>query len=273
MKDLMATQKDKILNLYNPEYLIQDFKRALLNDEFVVYFQPVYDIKSEQPYILSCEALVRWIHPIYGLIMPADFIPLFEQNGLIGELDYYIWNESAKQLAQWKKKYNTPISVSVNISRIDIQEDSFEDKLLKIIEVNNVEINDFHLEVTESAYVEDAEKIVMVINKLYSQGFKIEVDDFGAGYSPLKMLYSISADVIKIDRKVIIGLSENKDKALSFIEEIHNIAVTLKGQLLAEGVETEEEVKILKDAGCDMIQGYYFSKPLTALEFEKLLKQ
>ncbi len=269
----MATQKDKISNLYNAEYLIQDFKRALLNDEFVVYFQPVYDIKSEQPYILSCEALVRWIHPIYGLIMPADFIPLFEQHGLICELDYYVWNESARQLSLWKEKYNCNLSVSVNISRLDIQDEAFEDKLLKIIEVNKLDISDFHLELTEASYLEISEKFVNVVKELQSKGFIIEIEDLGRDSASLNMLFSVQPDVIKMDRQYILLLINNREKALKLVEIVHRIADTIKTPMAAEGIELIDELNILKETGFEMVQGYYFSKPLTALEFEKLLKQ
>ena len=252
--------------------LRHDFTRALKQHELEVYYQPKYAIQGDQPQLISAEALVRWYHPELGLISPDDFIPLFEQSGQISALDDYVWTESARQIAEWKEKYNVTLPISVNISRVDVFDASLEETLDKIVEQNGLDRKDLKLEITESAYTENADHLICIIGQLREKGYEIEMDDFGSGYSSLNMLSSMPIDVLKMDIAFIRNI-EKSERDLRLVELILDIARYLKVPVIAEGVETEGQLQLLKQAGCDVVQGYYFFKPLPAGEFEeKVLK-
>ena len=257
-------------SLYH-ENLINEIDDAIAANDLIVYYQPKYDITGDEPRLRSAEALIRWKHPERGMISPGDFIPLFEGNGLIQKLDNYVWEQAAGQIRRWKEKYGRTIPVSVNVSRIDIYDPALMDKLLNLVRVNDLEPSDLMLEITESAYSDNAQGLTNVVNELRGRGFKIEMDDFGAGYSSLNMLATMPIDVIKLDREFIMNMKKD-DKSLKLVKLIIDIAGFLEVPVVAEGVEHEEEVKILKSLGCDIIQGYYFSKPVPPEEFEKFIR-
>jgi diguanylate cyclase (GGDEF)-like protein len=257
-------------SLYH-EKLINEIDDAIAADDLIVYYQPKYDITGDEPRLRSAEALIRWKHPERGMISPGDFIPLFEGNGLIQKLDNYVWEKAAGQIRRWKEKFGKTIPVSVNVSRIDIYDPKLEERLTGLIKANDLEPSDLMLEITESAYSDDAQALTNVVNSLRSKGFKIEMDDFGAGYSSLNMLATLPIDVIKLDREFIMNMLKD-DKSLRMVELIIDIARFLEVPVVAEGVEHEEEVKTLKSLGCDVIQGYYFSRPVPPEEFEKFIK-
>ncbi len=248
--------------------LLQDFESAIEQKQFKVVFQPKFNIKGEKPVLCSAEALVRWIHPEFGFVRPDLFIPLFEENGLVTRLDRYVWEESAKQIIRWKKELGMTIPVSVNVSRVDIAAPDMTDFITKIVKENGLEPKDYMLEITESAYTEDSKHIIEVVEKLRSLGHKIEMDDFGSGYSSLNMLTSMPIDALKMDKAFIRNIKPD-NKEMELVTLVLKIAQTLDVPVIAEGVETEEECMLLKNAGCDIIQGYYFSKPLSPEEFEK----
>ena len=252
------------------EQLIDDFKQAIEHKEFLVYYQPKFFIQKDTPELTSAEALVRWNHKKLGMIPPSIFIPLFEENGLIQELDNYVWNETAKQIKIWKDKYNKSIKVSVNVSRIDIYDPNLIDKLEKIVSENKLSHNELILEITESAYTSDVDIIINRINELKDLGFIIEMDDFGTGYSSLNMISSLPLDALKLDM-VFIKEAFNDKKDTKIIELIINLAKKLSLKVVAEGVETLEQLDALKDLGCDIVQGYYYSKPIPAHDFERFL--
>ncbi|MBR5110834.1 MAG: EAL domain-containing protein [Clostridia bacterium] len=247
--------------------LLNDFERALRNHEFKIYYQHKYDIQSEPPRFNSAEALIRWHHPELGVIPPNDFIPLFESNGQISEIDKYVWRETARQIAQWRDKYGVTVPVSVNLSRVDALDPALKQTLDSLMEEYGLECQYLHLEVTESAYTEDAEHLRRVIQRLRAKGYKIEMDDFGSGYSSLNMLSSIPIDILKMDMGFIQNI-EHDEKDVRLVELILDIASNLKVPVVAEGVETETQMLLLKKMGCALVQGYYFSKPLPAAEFE-----
>ena len=250
--------------------LLNDLERALRDHEFKVYYQPKYDIQSEPPRFNSAEALIRWHHSELGLIPPNDFIPLFESNGQISEIDKYVWRETARQIAQWRDKYGVTIPVSVNLSRVDALDPALEQTLDGLLKEYALDCQYLHLEVTESAYTEDADQLRRVIQRLRAKGYKIEMDDFGSGYSSLNMLSSIPIDVLKMDMAFIQNI-EHDEKDIRLVELIIDIASNLKVPVIAEGVETETQMLLLKKMGCALVQGYYFSKPLPAAEFETSL--
>ncbi len=250
------------------ERLINDIDDAIKNKDLKVYYQPKYSIQGDTPVLRSAEALIRWQHPELGLISPGDFIPLFEGNGLIQKLDRYVWKEAACQVGKWKKENGVSVPVSVNVSRMDIYYPRLRDEFIELLEINGLDKNELMLEITESAYADNAEQLVTVIENLRKDGFLIEMDDFGSGYSSLNMLTTIPIDALKMDMKFIRNMQKD-EKSMKLVELVLDIAKFLGIPVIAEGVETEEQLMLLKERGCDIVQGYYFSKPVPPEEFTK----
>ena len=248
--------------------LISELRHALDVHEFIVYYQPKFSIRSETAQFVGAEALVRWKHPELGLLPPGDYIPLFEKNGQIRLLDQYVWSEAAKQIAVWREKYGITIPVSVNLSRVDVSDPELEDVLDNILGSNALDYGAFKLEVTESAYTENSDQVIRVIESLRTKGYEVEMDDFGTGYSSLSMLSAMPIDVLKMDREFVRNIEYN-EKDIQLVALILDIARNLKVPVIAEGVETEEQLRMLKKLGCEQVQGYYFSRPLPSDEFEK----
>lgn len=242
-------------------HLLQDFEAAIEQKQFKVNYQPKFNIKGDKPVLCSAEALVRWVHPELGFVRPDLFIPLFEENGLVTKLDRYVWEEAARQIAAWKKELGVTIPVSVNVSRVDIAAPDMTDFITKIVKENGLSASEYMLEITESAYTADSKHIIEVVKNLRSLGHKVEMDDFGSGYSSLNMLTSMPIDVLKMDKAFIRNIQPG-NKEMKLVELVLDIAKNLGVLVVAEGVETEDELKLLKEAGCDIIQGYYFSKPI-----------
>lgn len=252
------------------EQLIEGFHQAIQERQFIVYYQPKYDIRTESPVLASCEALVRWEHPRLGMIFPGAFIPLFEENGLIQELDVYVWKETARQIAQWRKEYSVVVPVSVNVSRIDLYDPKLSEVLQSVVEENGITYSDMILEITESAYTQDSEHIIETISHLRTLGFRVEMDDFGTGYSSLNMISKLPIDALKLDMHFVRNaFSEYGNTRM--IEIIIDLAEFLKVPVIAEGVETVEQCRALRRMGCDIAQGYYFSKPVPASGFASFL--
>ena len=253
------------------ERLLDEMQKALDEHQFVVWFQPKFNIRGDRPVLCSSEALVRWKHPELGMVSPGVFIPLFERNALIQKLDQYVWNEAAKQVALSKAKYGASVPVSVNVSRIDLFDTDLKQTMLGIVRENGLEFRDFLLEITESAYSDDGAQLVGAIRDLRDAGFMIEMDDFGSGYSSLNSLSEMPVDIIKLDMSFTRKIHENKT-TLRVVELIVEMAKSLGALVVAEGVETEVQYQLLKQVGCDCVQGYYFSKPLPAAEFEAVVE-
>ena len=257
-------------HLYD-EQLLEDFQNALKEKQFQVYYQPKFDIRLDTPVLASAEALIRWKHPKLGMISPGVFIPLLEDNGLIQQLDYYVWQEAAVQVRRWKDAFGVTVPVSVNVSRIDMHDPDLINIFKTIIEENGLSTTEYHLEITESAYTDDSVRIIDTVKQLRRLGFRIEMDDFGSGYSSLNMLSTLPIDALKLDMKFIrTAFTGRKDTRM--IELIIDIASYLKVPVIAEGVETEEQMRTLKLLGCDYVQGYYFSRPVPPEEFETFIR-
>ncbi|MBR5642213.1 MAG: EAL domain-containing protein [Firmicutes bacterium] len=254
------------------EQLVEDFPVAIAENQFTVYYQPKFDIRPDTPLLTSAEALVRWNHPKLGMINPGIFIPLFEDNGLIEKLDYYVHKETARQIREWKDRLHYSVPVSVNVSRVDLYDPLLPEMLQKILVENGLTEKDMLLEVTESAYTEDSEQIIDAVDKLRELGFQIEMDDFGTGYSSLNMISHLPIDALKLDMQFIRNAFREGGNA-HMIKVIIGIADYLKVPVIAEGVETEEQLHALKALGCDIVQGYFFSKPVPASEFEAFILQ
>lgn len=257
--------------LYN-ERLLRDMNNAIETKQFKVYFQPKYNIKGDKPVLASAEALIRWIHPELGFISPGAFIPLFEENGLIYKLDSYVWSETAAQIKRMKEIFGVTVPISVNVSRIDIFDPNLEKNLISIVKENKLDPSELLLEITESAYTDNSSQIINTVENLRSAGFRIEMDDFGSGYSSLNMLSSLPIDALKLDMGLVRNICEN-DKALTMVKLVLDVAKYLELSTIAEGVEKEEQYLLLKKAGCDVIQGYYFSPPVPSDKFETIVKE
>ena len=254
------------------EQLIEAFPAAIREKQFKVYYQPKFDVRPDTPVLTSAEALVRWIHPELGMISPGAFIPLFEENGLIQQLDYYVWEEAARQIREWKDRLKYSIPVSVNVSRIDMYDPNIVETLENLIEKHGLSGRDMLLEVTESAYTQDSAQIIETAQRLREKGFQIEMDDFGTGYSSLNMISTLPIDALKLDMQFIRN-AFREDGNTHMLEVIIGISDFLSVPVIAEGVETEEQLHALKNLGCDIVQGYFFSKPVPASEFEPFILQ
>ena len=261
-------QQREILN----QRLLNDLRTAVEERQFKVFYQPKYDIQCNPPRLTSAVALIRWKLPDLGMISPGSFIPLFEGNGLIGIVDAFVWREAASQVAQWYRKYDFMLPVSVNLSRSDVFDPTLIDRLVKLIETNGLSYKNIKLEVTESAYTDNAKHVLDVIQRLRELGFEIEMDDFGSGYSSLNMLSDMPIDVLKMDMKFIRSI-ETSETDRRLVELVLDIAKYLNVAVVAEGVETEGQLAILRDKKCNIVQGYYFSRPLPPEEFEALIQR
>ncbi len=254
------------------ERLLDEFQAAIDGKQFSVYFQPKFDVRPEKPILSGAEALVRWIHPELGVISPGVFIPLFENNGLIRMLDHYVWQETVERIGEWKRKFGCTVPVSVNVSRVDMLDPDLVETLVDLIRGGGLEFSDLHLEITETAYTEDARQIISTVNRLRETGFVIEMDDFGSGYSSLNMIATLPIDVLKLDMAFIRNVFRENGN-LRMLKVIVEIAETLSVPMIAEGVEKEEQLNALREMGCAMVQGYYFSPPLPPGEFEKHIRE
>jgi len=243
---------------YNREQRILDsMESALKNNQFLVYYQPKHDAESSA--IVGVEALVRWTHPEYGFMSPGEFIPLFERNGFISQLDKYVWNRVCKDVKQWQDEGLPVVPVSVNVSRLDLIRDNFLSEVMLPLEKYKLSPSYFHMEVTESIYMEDAEILVPVVEKMRELGIKVELDDFGSGFSSLSMLSKLPLDIVKIDIGLVREINNNPTVVSSIVSLMH----TLGYGVTAEGVETPAQLEALRQMECECVQGYYFSKPLT----------
>lgn len=247
--------------------LLNDLRRALDSYEFQVYYQPKYDIQADPPALAGAEALVRWQHPELGMLLPDAFVPLFERSGKIGDVDKYVWAEAARKIARWRVEFGLTIPVSVNLSRADLSDPELEKTLDDILSGNGLSHDALRLEVTESAYSENDDRVVLAVKNLRGRGYRVEMDDFGTGCSSLNMLSSMPVDGLKMDRNFIRNIGENKGD-IQLAALIIGAAKKLNIPVTAVGVETESQLKILKDLGCELVQGFVFSRPLPPADFE-----
>ena len=243
--------------------VIDNMEEALDANEFVVFYQPKHGIKENKA--MGAEALVRWNSKKFGFMSPGLFIPIFEQNGFITKLDYYIWENVCKMLHERIENNDIVVPVSVNISRSDFDMTDLDQTIIALADKYNVPHNLLHLELTESAYNENSEQIKKIIDSLHSAGFIIELDDFGTGYSSLSILTKIPFDILKLDMSLVREIKNLAGRnVLSCIVDLAN---RFNMKTVAEGCEDQETTEILGELGCDLIQGYFYSKPLPANEF------
>lgn len=244
-----------------------DMESALANREFKVYLQPKYSTKEEK--LSGAEALVRWIHPTEGFIAPNQFIPIFEKNGFILQLDDYMISECARMQAQWLHEGKKIVPISVNVSRAHFTKVNLAEHICQLVDQYNVPHNMIELELTESAFFDDKDILINTVKKLKSYGFDISMDDFGAGYSSLNSLKELPLDVLKLDAEFFRG-EDKEGRGNLIVGEAISLAKKLDMRIVAEGIETREQVDSLAEKNCDLIQGYYFAKPMPVEDFEKL---
>jgi len=246
--------------------ITSSMQAAMDEEQFVVYFQPKFDIANDRD--IGAEALVRWKHPDTGLMPPKHFIPIFEKNGFISRLDYYVWEHVCRLIHKWLGDGICLDPITVNISRISLYNPRLADILSGLIEQYDVPIGLLNLEITESAYVSDPELIQEAIRKLHQAGFILLMDDFGSGYSSLNMLKDIDVDVLKIDMQFLSG-GESPGKGKIILESVIQMANNLGMPVIMEGVETQEQTRFLYKIGCNYVQGYYYARPMPQEEYEK----
>ncbi len=247
--------------------LEQTMEAALAGREFVVYYQPKHDLHAGQPG--GAEALVRWISPEMGFVNPGQFISLFERNGFITNLDFYIWEEVCAELRRCLDAGAPVVPVSVNVSRRDFEVPDLAERVAALADRYRLDHSLLHIELTESMYSDNPGQIARTLEALHANGFPVELDDFGSGYSSLTSLNTLPLDVMKIDMSLIRQASATSDYSILRFAVL--LADGMRLKTVVEGVETEEQVAALKVLGCDYIQGYYYSKPLPAAEYEAYL--
>lgn len=245
----------------------QDMERALTEHQYQMYLQPKYRLSDNT--LCGAEVLCRWKHPEKGLIPPNDFIPLFEKNGFILKLDEYMWEEACKNIRRWLDEGHQVVPISVNISRYHIQHNNLEEALTNLLDKYNLTPDRLNLEITESLFLDNPEELNRVLERLQRMGFKLEVDDFGSGFSSLNLIRNISVDTIKIDKEFLDSeIASEKGKIV--VNHTIGMAKDLNLQVIAEGVETKAHVDFLRESHCDIAQGYFFAKPMPIEEFERI---
>ncbi len=254
--------------LLREQAITDSMESALAEEQFVIYLQPKYSTKDD--HLAGAEALVRWNHPEWGFMSPAEFIPLFERNGFITKLDQFVWEKACAALRDWREAGYPTVPVSINVSRADVYQADLADILMKLMRKYDLPPALLHLEITESAYTEDPEQIIETVKNLRELGFVIEMDDFGTGYSSLNMLNKMPLDVLKLDMK-FIQTETAKPAEQGILRFIMGLARWMNLSVVAEGVETKEQLERLREIGCDYVQGYYFAKPMARQAFEGLL--
>lgn len=258
--------------LIEEQELTAEMNNALEQGQFHVYLQPQYDYALNK--MCSAEALVRWIHPEKGLISPARFIPLFEKNGFVTRLDEYVWEQSCKFLRNLLNRGLPVVPIGINVSRRDVDIDWLIKVLTTLIENYKLDPSYIHVEITESAYMDNPEMLIKLVNTLHEHNFQVQMDDFGSGYSSLNMLKDVFVDTIKMDMKFIsnsLNDSGNIERSGIILSYLIRMAHWLKMTVIAEGVETKEQADYLRNIGCLYMQGYYFARPMPLADFEKLL--
>lgn len=248
--------------------IVNCMRRALNEEEFVLYMQPKYGLQTNT--ITGAEVLVRWQTQEHGMVSPGEFIPIFERNGFIMKLDYYVWEKACQILAKWMKEGRDPYPISVNISRVSLYNPKLVEKICGLAEKYNIPPRLFQLELTESAYTGNPIAIKNMMERLQKAGFTILMDDFGSGYSSLNVLKDIAVDVLKIDMEFLSD-TDKKGRSENILASVVRMAKWLNMPVVAEGVERKEQVSFLRSIGCEYVQGYYFSKPVPWEEYEQMV--
>ena len=257
LKEKLATEAMVTSTMYS----------AIENREFVAYFQPQYSHKNKC--IVGAETLCRWIKSDGTVISPGVFIPIFERNGFIKTLDKYMWELAFKAVLRWSAMNVKMVPISVNVSRVSLDEDDFVDNIKALLKQYPIDTSYLHFEITESAYSERPEAVTNKINELHKLGFRLAMDDFGTGYSSLNILKDMPLDILKLDMGFF--LKGNEDKGESIIRNVVSMGKDIKLNIIAEGVETVEHAEFLRNVGCDTIQGFLYARPMPQRDYEAMI--
>lgn len=252
-----------------------DMNRAFNEHEFEVFFQPKFNFKTGE--VIGAEALIRWNHKTKGLLLPNHFVPLFERNGFIQKIDMLVFERVCEFLDRWNKSGPNgtcphPITISCNLSRAQLYNPDVAKKYTTIASKYQIKPSKIEIELTESLMMENKDRLLRAMNDIKNAGFEISVDDFGSGFSSLSLLKDLPANVIKLDKE-FLNTSDNNSKEHIIINSIIDMAKRLDLTTVAEGVEDQQQSELLKSMGCDIVQGYYYAKPMPTKDYEKLLMQ
>ncbi len=264
LSEVVFYQEQFKTSLYNRKFVEDNIDIAIREGQLQMYLQPKYSISQNR--IIGAEALVRWSHPQRGMIYPMEFLPVIEEDGFITKVDFYMWKKAGEFLGRCQKAGIRDCPLSVNLSRRHLQDREFMQVLEHIVEESGICKHLLELEITETM----EEHVSQAAREMKEQGFKLLMDDFGSGYSSLNILLETPFDVLKLDRKFMENMMVS-DKGRLILEHIITMAEQLKLGLIAEGVETREQVEMLKQMGCDQVQGYYYAKPMPEEDFYRLL--
>lgn len=263
-----AFYTEKIKNrILEDKYIENEMEYALKNGQFSMYLQPKYNISTSE--IIGAEALVRWVHPKKGLIMPDKFIPLFEKNGFIVNLDKYIWEQACIEIRKWIDSGQTPVPISVNVSRVNVGNPKLIEILDSLVEKYKIDKKYLELEITETVYYDDQNHLIETLNQLKKADYTLLMDDFGSGFSSLNMLKNTPFDILKIDRN-FLNETMVTDKGKKIILHTISLSNDIGINTVAEGVETKEQAEYLLECGCNVAQGYYYSKPVELNVFDEM---
>ena len=272
-----AKREGNSFQFFNDEMNTQGFeqlvmksslRRALERNEFKLYYQPQIDINSGK--IVGAESLIRWMHPDLGLVSPQKFIPVLEETGLITEVGEWVLKTACQQNKEWQDKGYSPIQIAVNLSPRQFRQTQLIDSIQKTLKETGLAAKWLELEVTESSIMDNPEEVVVTLKRLHNIGIKLSIDDFGTGYSSLNYLKIFPIDVLKIDRSFIRDITFDKDDE-TIVKTIIAMGHNLGLKIIAEGVEEQEQLDIIRQYNCEWYQGYFYSKPISAVDFEKLL--
>ncbi|MBQ3105449.1 MAG: EAL domain-containing protein [Lachnospiraceae bacterium] len=247
--------------------IINEMEHALNHSQFTVFYQPQFDAETKKP--CGAEALVRWIKPDGSMVSPGDFIPVFEKNGFIIQLDMFVWEMVCKYLRKRLDEGKKVDAVSVNVSRVNLYNPGFVETVTELVQKYRIPVKYFHLEITESAFIDNMVILKKILTELQNRGFTILMDDFGSGYSSLNVLKNIDVDVLKIDMG-FLPKSRDDVRSEKILAAVINMAKDLDIPSIAEGVEEKEQYDLLKELGCTVIQGYYFGRPMPEKEYAAL---
>ncbi|MDH3327211.1 MAG: EAL domain-containing protein, partial [Gammaproteobacteria bacterium] len=259
-------KNQKINDVRKHEHIETDLRRAIDEEQFVVYYQPQINALTNS--LVGVEGLLRWQHPERGLVPPLDFIPMLEETGLIAEVERWAINKMCQDSLVLQLLSTTPIKIGINISGLHFRKQNFLPMIKQVLLKENISATNINIEITESVLLGNDQAIVAKLNGLSELGVSLSLDDFGTGYSSLNYIINYPIDVIKIDRSFVKDI-EDGTKAAAIVKTIINMAVNLDMSVVAEGVETPEQLTYLQDNGCQIIQGFLFSKPQPFYELKE----
>lgn len=260
-----AWYDDKMRDDEVEEHLIlRDMAGALASGQFSINIQPIINIETNED--ICGEVLVRWYHPLKEFIPPTRFIPIFEKNGFVAQIDRFVWEEACKLLAYEKETFGRVIPVSVNLSRLNFYDEKLVEYILGLIQKYKLEPWMLKLEITESAYTDNMHLLIDTVAHFQKEGFKILMDDFGSGYSSLNMLRNMPVDILKLDMRFLDNI-QHDSRARAIVKNVVNLAKDIDMDVIIEGVETKEQLDFLTSIGCKNIQGFYFAHPMTKEDY------